>query len=756
MKKLCFVLVVALLMIMASVSSFAVGIVELQVSPGYGGVMVAGETVPVDLEMKAIDRDINGKIKVSYQFEDRNSIVSSEIPVQVSMGSIKKYTMPLMMEQNFYTFNKEDFILVEVFDERGQLLYEGVTGITEIVGEGDLTVGILSDRYVGFTYFNLARLNSQTEGTVAANTLKMTASYFEEARYLEGVDVLVFDGMEENLSITAMDNLYRWINQGGVLILSTGEQVTSQMDLLDHLGIQYDKQLMIGEEGALSGVKQVQLLDESFEKSQQEGIYAKEFGTGKIIFSTYSLSSKQIVENNQSVNRIEEIFQDEIVSHGYGRTLDHDHFRNLRYSLNRVPRESMPSIKSVVTIVAIYILLIGPVGYLVLRKRKLTNVYWRLVSIMAIATTLVVFVAGQGINFNKTVVNGLTIIDQRASQPKTTTFLGVKSSGIGDVDISPDNGSIKWSGIYDYGEIPKERLFYYDTRQHVVFKDIKKFQFVNLMIENHLDLPNAAQEIVLTSEGSKIVVTNPFDVALSDVAVVINDAVEYIGDIPAKDFVSVNLNENYLNQNKNQWRVYDFYDQMPVDIEDAYMKNQAVEAFFDNLDRGRSDTTNYLVMGWIEDETSQSVYVNGQETSVVGRSFWADTIELGVPTEGHVTLPYGALIPKVETTGDTFYDNYDRSFYGYGEATFSFQVPEWLEADESKVLVDDRTGMVYKLRNYETDTWDTLTFDDGNPELILNPEYISREGQIQFIAMNNGGDSFYKPVFSASGVVKND
>lgn len=756
MKKRCVVFILVLLAVMASMGSFATEILELKVSPGYGGVIVLGERIPVDLEMKALDRDIKGKIKVSYKVQDGKSLISSEIPIQVPMGSSKQYTVPLVIDQNLYIFNNEEFLIVQVFDEGGRLLYEGLTSITEVVSQEDVAVGILSDRYVGFTYFNLAKLNSQINGTVETNTFKMTTDYLEEIRYLEGIDVLVIDGMAEDLSAVAMDNLNRWLNQGGVLLLSTGEQLSSQIDLLNRLNIQYDKQLTIEREGSLAGIKQVRLLDTSFEKKQEEGIYSKDVGAGKIIFSTYSLSGKQIVENKQSINKIERIFQNELMSLKTGDDINYDDYKELRYFLNRVPRESMPSIKLVVIIIVLYILLIGPIGYSILKRFKLTNIYWRLVSIMAMVTTLVVFVAGQGINFNKTVVNGLTLIDQRATQLQTTTFLGIKSSGIGDVDIAPDNGSIKCSGLYKYGQDPNEILFYDDEREHVVFKDIKKFEFLNLMMENYLDLPNATQEIALTSEGSKIVVTNPFDVALSDVAVVMNDEIQYIGDIPAKDAVSVNLKEMNLSQSKSQWFGYDFYDQMPVEIEDTYVKNRVVESFFNNLDEGRTDTVNYLVLGWIEDKTSQSVYVNGQETSVVGRSFWVDSIVLGTPKEGHVTLSYGSLIPEVETTGDTFYDNYDRSFFGYGEATFSLQLPEWLEVDELKVLLDDRRGMVYKLHNYETDIWDTLMFDDSNPEFILNPEYISATGEVELIAMNNSGNYFYKPVFSANGVVKND
>lgn len=740
-------------------SSYAESIINMSVSPGYEGVLVTGTVVPIEVELKSTGADIQGKLKVSYRNDDTEVYVATELPIQLIKGSAKKYMVPLTIEQDVYTYQEDQFLTVEVFNQSGKLLTNQVVGVSKITRNDEVIAGVLSDKYVGFTYFNLAKVQLNDGDTRSINTLKMNVTHFEEARFLDGLDVLVVDGVDETVSDQGLVNIKQWVQNGGVLILSTGEQYGTQGQFHEVFGIKASEKLTMTSLGDLNNIKQITITDPSFIKSiNQEGIYFKSYGRGRIVMTTYSLSGKQVVESSINTQIIATLIQNEVIDKGYKRELNQGHFRNLRNILNRVPRDQMPSVQVIMVIVFIYILIVGPVGYLILKQKNLTIYYWRLVGATAFLATLIIFVAGRGIDFNKTIANGLMIIDQRNEQTQTTSFLGIKYSGIGDVDIAPESGLIKWSGSYAYGESPINKTYYLkNNRQHVIFENVKKFQFVNMMVENKFDVSNKKQSIILSKDMIKVTISNPFDYPLTNVVVLMNGMSQYIERIDANEMKTVEIEAMVFNQSGRRWNAYAFYDDIDPNIEDLYEKNRILESFFESEENGRKNVDSaMMVFGFIESDSTQMIEINDKKVDVKGNSFWVDALDLGKPLSGEVSLPYGAIVPSVSLNGDAFYDTYDQSYYGYGEAEFTYVLPTWIEESQVTLSFDDRSGLVYKLYNNQSKSWEEVHFTDENYEILINNNQLSKENVIRLMLINNSGDNFYGPLLEAKGVVKND
>ncbi len=751
--------IIMLLMLFITSVSHAESMIRMEILPGYEGLILSGSVVPVEIEIESIGGDVQGKVKVSYKNDNQEVYVGSEIDIHLIDGSPKKYIVPLVIEQDVYTFQEDKFLLAEVFNQSGKLMSEQQVGITEIVDNDEIIAGIVSEEYVGLTYFNLAKVQLNDGETKSIKTIKLKASNFEESRYLEGLDLLIMDSVDMTISEKGLSNIDKWVEDGGVLLFSTGEQYGTQQQLQNKFGLKTSEEIIMKPLGGIDSVKQILFEDPTYKKSNNnEGIYSKVYGEGQLVIATFSLSGKQIVESTTNIQMISSLIQEHVIENGYIKKIDQDDYRGLSNLLNRVPREQMPSVRVIMMIVSIYIVIIGPIGYMALKYKKLTTYYWRLVAGMSIIATIVVFIAGRGIDFNRTIANGLTIIDQRNETTQTTSFLGVKYSGIGDVDIAPEKGQIKWSGSYAYGESPKKKTYYLeDDQQHIIFEDVKKFQFVNLMIENKLEISNEEQRMVLSDDKTEVVVTNPYNYPLTDVVVLTNGMSEYIERIEPKEEVRIELEATIYNQNSGRLNTYAFYDQINPDAEGLYEKNSIIESFFNNNQNGRTDAnSDLMVFGFIENETTQKISINGDDVNVTGYSFWIDRIELGKPMAGEVVLPYGAINSTVNLHGETYYENYDQSYYGYGEAQFDFQLPSWLEAEEVTVSFYERKGIVYKVYNEGTQTWDELFFTDGNYEILLNQEQVSTEKNIRLMVINNGGDMFYEPLIEVKGVVKND
>lgn len=760
MKKCWIALVVFLLIIpMFAVNSFAEGIVQIEVAPGYGGVVISGNVVPIEVDLNAVGEDVSGTLKVSYRDDDREMNVSSQMAIEVAEGSPKKYTLPLMIEEDVYSYDYENFILVEVLDASGHLIAKQSAGISELTKFDDVMTGVLSDRYVGFTYFNLAQPEVDGNYTREVNTVKMTEEILKESRYLNAMDILVVDGIEKQLSDEALQNIREWVEKGGTLLMSTGEQFKTQGQIAKLFDVKATQEFLTTESGMYQGLIQIDFQNPDFtEIGEMNGIYKNTVGNGQVILSTYSLSNKKIVEDPNNVQFIQSLIQEEVVNNGYQEAMSYDDFRRLRYILNRVPKENMPSLNVIMNIVLLYVLLVGPLGYIIIKKRKKTTLYWRMVTALSVLATIGVFIVGQGIDFNKAMVNSMTIIDQRSAKSQTTSFLGIKHSDVGDVDIAPEEGKIRWSGSFNYNEQPKEKVYYYDDKEHVVFKGIKKFQFVNMMIDNQLQLENQPQSILLDEDTATVQVVNPFDRPLEDVVIMINESTKYIGQMAANESLNIEIDESTFGTYGRLWDTYDFYEQFVADheIENIYLKNSVVEAFFDsNNGRQMDEKESLMVFGWLDDDTTQKISLNNKVIEVSGKSFWVDKLELGKPKSNVAILPAGTIIPETVMQGETYYDRNDRSFYGYGDVRFEYLLPQWMEPSEVTLFVDGRSGLEYKIYNQATESWEEKMIDDSL-EIIVDESYISDENKVVISMLNNSGDSFFGPTIKAKGEVKND
>jgi len=753
-NQLKIIMIVCILLLITG-QSFAEGSGTIKVKPGYEGVVLAGQSVPVEVLVEAQSKDITGMLRVSYRDDDEGIVVKSEMPIQLSKGTEKLFSIPLMIESDVYTYQLSSFLLVEVLDSNEHVMISKKVAVTELIRD-DVIAGVLSDRYAGFTYFNLAGVKSLNYDTKDVNTLKLESKHFDEERYLESLDLLVIDGIDTPLSDQGISNLRNWVDDGGILILSTGDQYATQgsikklFDLKDYTEL---KEELVDE---LENVLMIPFDMPSFNESlTNKGIFTKKIGAGKLIISSYSLSDKKIVGDAGNVERLERILHTQITTENLNRELNPENYNSLRNILNRIPKEDMPSVQLIMFIMVGYLLCVGPIGYFILKQKGQTVYYWRMVSILAIVGTIVVFVAGKGIEFNKTVVNGLTIIDQRNEKTQTTSFLGIKHSGVGTVTLAPENARIKWTGSYMYGEAPKDRTYSYDDREHVTFRGIKKFQFINMMIQNNLSIDNKIQELLLDQKGSGFVLTNPFETALIDVVIIVNGARQYIPRIEGNESIEITSDDPTFIQVNRHWDFYDFYDDMPAEVEDKYQKNNTLQAFFDNERNGRMNVINdIIIIGWLEENTSQIMAVNGVDTLVTGKSLWIDKIELTKPTSGEIILPEGILTPETQLLGEVYYDSYDQSYYGYGDVLFDYQLPDWLELEEVNLLVDNRYGLEYKIYDYLEDAWVLQTVTGEG--IVVEKSQITNEKKLQLKITNNGGDAFRGPRIEVKGVAIDD
>lgn len=338
-------------------------------------------------------------------------------------------------------------------DEKGRLLWS--VQLKNVFGNtmAGFPVGILSDNYSGLTFLDAGGRDFMIRGS--SNPLNLVELDGANLKgYLDGLYFLVIDRF--NVSTLGEENIQAiqdWVKEGGWLLLGTGQYAEwtlsgfeEDFQKVDILGITEP-----GEENAASvngnygnyygyvdaGVDFTKMRIAELDYDSKLGIYYESLqspaictslGDGAVMILTFSLGEEELRKLDDYV--IEEMY-DELMSNSNG-------YKQNGYSdMEYVGKMSLACIDSSNTdidfiwlelLIGIYVILIGPILYLVLRKCKKSEWYWVCVPVMGLVFVAGVFFFGQEMRVNETKVYSVTV--QKAESSQAETFLLAYHSGI--------------------------------------------------------------------------------------------------------------------------------------------------------------------------------------------------------------------------------------------------------------------------------------------------------------------------------------
>lgn len=345
-----------------------------------------------------------------------------------------------------------------------------------------IPVGILSDNYSGLTYmdaggelFYISGLNYPME-LIEINSDNLSG-------YLDGLYFLIIDQFNvSSLSEENIQAIQKWVRDGGWLIIGTGayaEQTLSGFDE-DFLDVEVMSISEPGEENVVTingnygyyynyiydaeiDFSQMAVADLNYTKMSAHGSVSIgtevpavdcSVGDGAIALLYFSLGEKEMQKITPYMvqNIYQELMYNSNSYHNYSGRSDLEYIgqRSLAFidSLN-----SDVDFTWLKVLIAIYVVLVGPVLYLVLSKCKKREWYWMGVPAFGILFIAVVYFFGQGVRVNETKVYSVTI--QQADGNQADTYLLAYHSGVKPWEVhlkdSYEVAGLGFQGYYYYG-----------------------------------------------------------------------------------------------------------------------------------------------------------------------------------------------------------------------------------------------------------------------------------------------------------------
>lgn len=416
--------------------------VGLDITYGYGGTAKGGRYLPVQVAL-----------------ENRNEeelYATLEIKTRESDGSVYCYDYPvrtgaLSRAENRYYIplgSRADQLFFSLTDADGVVIVNKKVKLDVSPDVPELFIGVLSDDPQSLQYFNGAGIHY--------SALRTRAFALEEDGFpdeeigLNLLDVIIVNGYKlRSLSEKQTAAIMDWVNSGGVLILGTGDRVDDTLgrfapELLDDsYGNPEIREIDMGAEFAVEvpgdSVLSIAAVDISLHGGNvifsSEGfpvLTAASKGQGSIGVAAYDFADIADFCKEQPayidklfVSLLGEERINQLAAFVYGG--NSGRYWSVQSLINTGDVDKLPDLSAYTAVVFVYLLVLGPGLYLILKRWDLQIFYRRGVLLFALCFAAIIYIMGTGTRFRNTFYTYAAINDVTEDYVNDTTYVNIRN-----------------------------------------------------------------------------------------------------------------------------------------------------------------------------------------------------------------------------------------------------------------------------------------------------------------------------------------
>lgn len=411
--------------------------VTMETDCGIDGFAAYDNPVAVAITV-SYNKDFTGSIRMTPSAEEGQVVIAYGQDISLAKGEAKTFSFtPTVL-------GSSGKIKVQLLDDNEKVIYEETDTVSLNSIGTNVMVGILSDDYSGLNYFDgVPIVLGSYKGTIS--TLELTTESFPDSKEaLSILNYILIDNYDTaNLSEEQYTALKEWVNDGGVLMLSLGANYQNVLHkftdefVTGTLGSMDKKQLewVISEaELSLADVDFVEFVLDNGEELEQfstdKTVYKKKIGLGAAVVLSYDLGMEPMASYEYKKEVAAALVQAAAVSEVTKR-LNGTSSNNMSAMgsgldvAKKMNDTKKPSTALFGLILGIYIVLVGPVLYLVLKKMKKREKIWLAVPLVSLLFTGIIYVTGLMYRVNKPIVNTFSVISLEGESKEEKVFTAI-------------------------------------------------------------------------------------------------------------------------------------------------------------------------------------------------------------------------------------------------------------------------------------------------------------------------------------------
>ena len=756
--------------------------------PAFEGHFKSGEWLPIWVELENNGPDIDGEIHVRKTLGQ--GVATYAVPVALPTGSRKR--VPVYVLPSSYSRQLE-LELIDKFVDRSI--------------EGD-DARLLSQKFSveplpNETYF--AGLIASEQGALSLIT---SASMAKDARDITLVDVSLIDLPEQAQALNSFDLLIlnnvdtsaltagqsraltEWVLLGGHLIIGGGvnaqrtvaglspsllpvaleeavkvDQVSELDAFVDAVAISMPGPFVLATGEVIDGETLVRSDGLPLLVQKQVGKGRVEYVALDLAIAPFSgwIGTPQLWSKllEQGMASYPEWTSPDISS----RTMRAE---RLLHPLANLPSLDLPSIHTLGWLLGLYILVVGPANYLLLRWWHRLQWAWLTIPLLTIIFSMGAFGVGYAMRGTDVILSHIAIVEPlpEGTSARLSSYMGLFSPLQESYEVTIESGGLISSMRSEQnpwgtnGPIASEMLFLQGSPLQLRGLSVNQWSMQSFMVEDRWDEFGQIQGDFQLGKGRmKGILVNGTDQPFYDVTLVLGQYFKRIGDLPAGQRIetTIDLDEKIVSNwgPSLGWQIYP-PDTNRIELSDPArrgdeLKRQIMEALSDpslgqtGILSQDGDTISQAIrfIGWMGD-VPPAVLVSGdiparQTTAIVYQTF-----DLSLPDKGAFTLPGGLLPPTlIESSANGGPCGSNNSIYiAQGEAVFEFYLPPIVSPERVETIrlsLSDDGGPEVNIpdvafQNWETDSWSKLQNSIAGINVLSGDELrglISDSGKIR-------------------------
>lgn len=402
--------------ILPATEASAAATLEVKATAGISGKAKYQSVVPLQVTVKNNGADFSGDMAInsSNSYEAASALV---VPIDIAAGEEKTFTFYLDGLADYSYSDTDLFAFYEGNIEKGKkIAYKGTKRLQSNFLDPSLTfIYTLTDKSDRLSA--LLRLSTfVAQSNVEVFNINQLKDYTlpEDSQGLAMANVIVVDEVAiADLSQKQQEALLKWVQDGGTLLLGAADQINATAGIFkEYLPLSLSQEMTAISAEALTKMSGGGIFTQPisvYSATSSEGSLPvltenntvlaakKKVGSGEVIQTTFSLGDQPLASMDgygallAKVINIQSISQQGIMRQGQS-PLD-----QISYELRNI-NELFPSFEVSVSymliVIILYILIIGPILYFILKKADKREHAWWIIPSISVVLSIVLFIVG--------------------------------------------------------------------------------------------------------------------------------------------------------------------------------------------------------------------------------------------------------------------------------------------------------------------------------------------------------------------------
>ncbi|WP_138206161.1 hypothetical protein [Haloimpatiens lingqiaonensis] len=772
---------------------------KVDMEVGFDGYYKLKHWTPFRFKIENKLKDINGELQIEVVNENNQLKVYSK-EVNLPLNSTKSVDISGVIDKNLGHVN------IKILEGK-KIVYSGKKNIKQGSTGQEIVVGILSNEKENLNY--IKGVNSLNLGGNSVITKYISLSekdFIDESEEMDIVNIIVLNNFDSSkLSKEQYKALKSWVNRGGILIIGTGSSYNKTLSIFkdDFLTGNIGNIMKINTSALYNvlpedkrsknplSINSLELDFKTEEKLIAEGketlsITIKK-GDGIICLNSFDLGEEPLTSWNMKEDFVSELIQRAVKNSNFEKMYTpegkmEEDFYSLKSALNNIVEMPLPKGNNIIIILCIYIILVSPLSYIILKKKDKREYMWAVVPILAIVFAFVIHISGMGTRNTKNIANIINLIKiDKDGKSQILSNANVFSPKKDNIKVNGTNGL----NVYPYQEEMMNRAwigqgggtnasntkkiqmkFNQGQNDYVEFYDSPVFSN-NILKLKTPDISLGKLESNLSYFNGKYTgnVKNNTTLDLQDCYIVTKNNYIKIGDLKNSQERSINTEGNIYSELYNfielLYPTRDIYNSTNKNLSKENIRkiSQKRDILMYYFMQKRMTIDEPVLIGWCNKEFINGLNINGKEFKKYEKNMVIMPINLSYNKGSEIEYPFGYFKPE-QNGKDGGYSEIEKIFYGR-DYQVTFRINEKIDIEKITIsyMVDLLQGQEEVVKqfiwNVKEQKWQQGDYRDFVIEKKDLDKYLSPTGELKIkLQMSKDRIKGEIPKISVKGSVK--